>query len=161
MINYIEKGIGLHDLIRESGYTLSNTDGQWVSSNDEAVQAIIDNYDPIPQARLDAKERIRKQLEDEMLAIELAYPRFEVLTWAYQRLEVEAWELDNTAPTPTIDAIALSSGIDRITQLNKTAINVNAYKNASNHLAGLRQKLFREIDGINDYNTLQAISVVI
>jgi hypothetical protein len=44
MINYIEKGYGLHEEIERQGYTLAQIDGVWVSSNDEAVQLIIDNY---------------------------------------------------------------------------------------------------------------------
>lgn len=45
-INYIEKGYGLHRAIAAAGHTLMQVDGKWVSDNDEAVQAIIDAYDP-------------------------------------------------------------------------------------------------------------------
>lgn len=44
MINYVEKGIGLHERIVNAGYCLTNTNGVWVSSNDSAVQAIINAY---------------------------------------------------------------------------------------------------------------------
>lgn len=44
MILYIEKGIGMHDAIREAGFSLYEKDGVWVSSDDVAVQAIIDAY---------------------------------------------------------------------------------------------------------------------
>jgi hypothetical protein len=47
MINYTEKGFGLHEEIERQGYTLAQIDGVWVSSNDEAVQLIIDNYQEI------------------------------------------------------------------------------------------------------------------
>lgn len=47
MINYIEKGEGLHIAIAEAGYFLGQNDkGEWVSSDDTAVQAIIDSYEP-------------------------------------------------------------------------------------------------------------------
>lgn len=46
MINYIEKGYGLHLAIYAAGHWLKQIDGKWVSDNDEAVQAIIDAYDP-------------------------------------------------------------------------------------------------------------------
>ena len=46
MINYTEKGIGLHKAIQEAGHSLSQVDGEWVSSDDDAVQAIIDSFDP-------------------------------------------------------------------------------------------------------------------
>ena len=47
MINYIELGSGLHDEIEKAGHWIECRDGQWISSNDVAVQAIIDSYDPL------------------------------------------------------------------------------------------------------------------
>lgn len=63
MINYYEKGYGLHLLIDSSGYNLSQVDGVWVSDNDVAVQAIIDNYDPLPDARLSAIENVNTAVD--------------------------------------------------------------------------------------------------
>ncbi|BAQ65552.1 hypothetical protein [Geminocystis sp. NIES-3709] len=45
-INYIEKGFQLHEEIERQGYSLVFLDGVWVSSNDTAVQEIIDNFIP-------------------------------------------------------------------------------------------------------------------
>lgn len=50
-INYIEKGAGLHAEIAAAGHSLSEIDGVWTSSNDSAVQAIIDAYDGVPTAK--------------------------------------------------------------------------------------------------------------
>lgn len=50
-IAYTEKGAGLHDAIRAAGHWLYFRGNQWVSSDDAAVQAIIDAYDPLPEAR--------------------------------------------------------------------------------------------------------------
>lgn len=50
-INYTEKGRGMHEAIAAAGHWLMQQDGQWVSSNDEAVQAVIDSFDPLPEAR--------------------------------------------------------------------------------------------------------------
>ncbi len=44
MITYIEKGIGLHEKIAALGHQLAEVDGVWTSSDDAAVQAIIDGY---------------------------------------------------------------------------------------------------------------------
>ena len=57
-INYTEQGHRLHRLIRESGYTLVQRDGVWLSSDDVAVQAIIDGYDALSEAQADAKARV-------------------------------------------------------------------------------------------------------
>ncbi len=42
MINYTEKGHGLHEAIASAGYVLREENGTWTSSNDAAVQTIID-----------------------------------------------------------------------------------------------------------------------
>jgi len=67
MINYTEKGNGLHLAIFKAGYLLSNEDGAWVASDlqgnrspeiDAAVQSIIGNYDPLPEAKAEAADRV-------------------------------------------------------------------------------------------------------
>lgn len=66
MINYTEKGIGLHDAVAAAGHWLAQVDGVWVSSDDVAVQAIIDAFDakgwalPVVQARI--KEEARQRI---------------------------------------------------------------------------------------------------
>ncbi|MBI3771458.1 MAG: hypothetical protein HY272_01945 [Gammaproteobacteria bacterium] len=44
MITYAEKGSGLHRVIAASGHWLEQRNGEWISSNDAAVQTIIDGY---------------------------------------------------------------------------------------------------------------------
>ena len=57
-INYVEKGQGLHDAIATAGHWLKQqSNGIWVSSNDVAVQAIIDNY-PLDNCKAELKSRI-------------------------------------------------------------------------------------------------------
>lgn len=51
MIQYTEKGPGLHKAIRAAGHWLREENGVFVSSDDEAVQAIIDGFDPLPEAK--------------------------------------------------------------------------------------------------------------
>lgn len=51
-LNYSDKGIGLIEAIEQSGYSIMRLDGVWVSSDDAAVQAIIDAYvEPVPDLR--------------------------------------------------------------------------------------------------------------
>ena len=44
MINYIEKGYGLHAAISSAGHSLIERNGAWVADDDAAVQAVIDAY---------------------------------------------------------------------------------------------------------------------
>jgi hypothetical protein len=54
VINYIEKGIGLHNAVFAAGHKLWSIDAVWFSDDDAAVQAIIDAYDPLPDQKADA-----------------------------------------------------------------------------------------------------------
>lgn len=47
MIAYVEKGAALHDAIRKAGHGLREENGVWIASDDQAVQAIIDGFDPL------------------------------------------------------------------------------------------------------------------
>lgn len=57
MITYIEKGPGLYQAIAAAGHSLYEIDGQWVASDDAAVQAIIDSYVEPAETEDQVKER--------------------------------------------------------------------------------------------------------
>jgi nitrogen regulatory protein PII len=65
-ITYTEKGAGLHDRIQQLGHWLAQRNGVWVSSDDEAVQAIIDDYTEADQAAW-ARAQIRPVTRRQML----------------------------------------------------------------------------------------------
>jgi hypothetical protein len=60
-INYIEKGVGLHAAVRAAGHWLRDENGVWTSSDDAVVQAIIDAYDPLPEAQAARWEDIKTE----------------------------------------------------------------------------------------------------
>ncbi|MEJ1378166.1 MAG: hypothetical protein RPU32_09385 [Candidatus Sedimenticola sp. (ex Thyasira tokunagai)] len=70
MINHIDKGSWLGDLLLNQGYVVGSNfgavyahreDGQPLSAADEvAVQAIIDDFDPLPFAREEALDLVKK-----------------------------------------------------------------------------------------------------
>lgn len=158
MIKYNEKYHYVINEIERQGHHLIRIDNEFISSNDTEVQKIIDNFDPLPFAKSEAKDRIKHQAELLMADAENSYPSFERQTWPYQRLEVEAWSVDNNAPTPTIDAIALSRGVDRIAQLNRTLAKVTKFKSTSNHLAGRRQYFEDLIDSSDDIDYINSLN---
>lgn len=60
-INYIEKGAGLHRAVVAAGHLLECRDGVWVSSNDAAVQAIINSYNPLSDFKVDKIAAIKAE----------------------------------------------------------------------------------------------------
>jgi hypothetical protein len=60
-ISYIEKGTGLHAAISAAGHWLEQRDGVWISSNDAAVQAIIDVYNELPDLKAAKIDTIKSE----------------------------------------------------------------------------------------------------
>ena len=72
-------------------------------------------------------------------------PNDEVLTWDIQKLEAEAYQTNASNPTPSIDILATSRGMDRVELINKILKKVEAYKQYIFALTGKRQKYEDEI----------------
>jgi len=62
-VDYTEKGLGLHDLVRAAGFTLVEQNGQWLADDPVSVQAIIDGYDVLAVARAQKWEEIKVKRE--------------------------------------------------------------------------------------------------
>ena len=146
------------DEITKQGHSLMSVNGQWVSSNDVVVQAIIDSFDELVPAKVEAKARIVEQSQAYMHQIESEYPSFERATWSTQKAEIEAWGLDSTSLTPLLDNIAIAREMDRVTLLNRTLAKVAAYNVKAAYLAGTRQKLEDEIDNSTDLDFISSIN---
>lgn len=86
-------------------------------------------------------------------------PDFEMQTWSIQAAEVRAWAADKTAPTPVLDQIAASRGIDadklKAAALRKTL----AYEKLTAHVAGQRQALQAKIEAAKTVEALEKIKI--
>lgn len=76
MINYIEKGIGLHDYIASLGLPpLEFVNGVWEHPTPEIVQPIIDSYDPLPDMRAKLHEEIANlRIEKQSKGVVYTFP---------------------------------------------------------------------------------------
>ena len=158
MITYNSKTPYLMNEITKQGYSLMSVNGKWVSSNDVAVQAIIDSFDELVPAKAEAKARIVEQSQAYMQQVESEYPSFERATWSTQKAEIEAWGLDSASLTPLLDNITVAREMDRVTLLNRTLAKVQAYNIQAAYLAGTRQKLEDEIDNSTDLDFISSIN---
>ncbi|MFC0939010.1 hypothetical protein ACFGYY_06500 [Pasteurella multocida] len=68
-------------------------------------------------------------------------PEFERDTWLTQRAEAMAWKQDPSAPTPTLDRIAMNRGVDPILLKEKAYQKSMLFTMLSDTIAGQRQKL--------------------
>ena len=128
-----------------------------VSDNDIEVQKLIDGYNPLPEAKEEAKLRIKQEIEDHFNSIKAKYPSIELERFAIIELEYEKYQADNSASIPTITAIAASRGVTVAQQLSEIGQKLNAYKNLVNTAIGKRDKLFDQIDSETNFQNLDNI----
>lgn len=90
------------------------------------------------------------------------YPAFEVATWAVQESEARAWLRDPKSATPFCDILAQEREMAREDLINRVVRKVEEFRAVSAVMAGRRQRLFDQIDAVEDgpaaHAELQAIS---
>lgn len=107
-IAYADKGVGLQEAIRIAGYMLRQHNGVWMSSDDIAVQAIIDAY-PLSAAQDEVIGMIdahAKLLRDQVV---VNTSPAEMASWPIKQAEARAHQisgLDADAPMLSIEAQA-------------------------------------------------------
>lgn len=108
-IQYDEKGAALHGAIHAAGHSLCELDGEWVSSNDVAVQAIIDGYtlDQCKTAKQAEVLAVAKQLRDKAVS---AISAGEMASWPIKLSEAASFAAGGTN-TPMLSAEATIRGI--------------------------------------------------
>lgn len=82
MISYTEKGYGLHEAIRAAGHWLREENGVFVSSDDQAVQAIIDAYDPVADHRTAKIAEVKAEAQQRIYAVVPAWKQTNLLAQA-------------------------------------------------------------------------------
>ncbi len=110
MINYTEKGFGLHQAIAAAGYTLAQHNGIWESNNDAAVQPIIDGYTMTNVAN-DIKAQIDLHAAALRQKVTATVSPAEMASWPIKRAEAEAYQANNAASTPFLSAESTARGI--------------------------------------------------
>ena len=81
-------------------------------------------------------------------------PQFEKDTWLEQRREALAWKVDSTAPTPTIEGIAVHRGFDANELRERAYIKAVKFAEIVNKVAGQRQKYSDRIDAASSVEEL-------
>ena len=134
-------------------------DGVALTTADEtAIETLLVDYDFLAALRVDAKKRIVEQSQHYMQDLEDQYPEFEKRTFPDQKLDVLAWRADSNAATPTLDAIASTRGIDRLTIIVSADTKVTSMHLLATSMTGQRQKFEDDIDNSIDEDFLQAVT---
>ena len=103
MINYTEKSWRLHSAINAAGYQLKDNtndqaydfDGNQSPEIDTAVQAIIDTFDPLPDAQAEAKELVKQASATQRLKY-VTQAAGKDAEYTYKALEASQFDTDGS-----------------------------------------------------------------
>lgn len=169
MINYIEKGIGLHEHLARNNLQIVQRGYEWffdgVSGDDESkhdeINSMISSYDPLIVLKKEKKLEILEDSESIMNAAILKnYPRFEVDTWQNQKSDAESYLKDNNAITITLDALASQRGVSKQETAEKIVNKAAQFAAFSAKYAGERQRLEDLIDSATTIEQLNNIRFI-
>lgn len=104
---------------------------------------------------------INTQAEKELKRFTETYPPGEISTFDKQETEARAYLLDNTAPTPLLDALATNRGIDKAELVSRVIVKADVFSAASGAIIGKRQKLEDALNALDeDTHTIADIEAI-
>ena len=159
MINYIEKGIGLHDALQAAGIKLVERDGVWISSDDVGAQAIIDSFDPVPYEQEMAKARLVIQFDEATKALQDSFPEAVKLTFTKQEFQAREYQSSGIAGS-TLQTLADKRGLTLTEMSNKIIDKADTYQGFIDNLNGDMQKLEDDIESSVDWKEIQGINLI-
>ena len=157
MINYIEKGAGLHAAIKAAGHSLSQLDGAWISSDDAAVQAIIDGYS-LAQAKAEKKRDVSAKAREKYDLVTAGISAAEMAGWPVLLSEALSYRADGTVGA-AIQVEATIRGITVADLVTKIEGNAAAFHGARAAIAGTDGKKRDEVDALTTFESVAAYDV--
>lgn len=152
-ITYTEKGYGLHEKIKAVGHWLIHSDGEWLSSDDAAVQAIIDNYslDDARAARCDEVTVRTRHLFDQAIADN---SRGELAAWPLLVSEATAYQTSTSVATPNLVLEAQARGCTVTELAQRVLANAAQYQALRAQIAGTSGRHRDAINALTDFSAI-------
>lgn len=157
MINYTEKGIGLHAEINAAGHWLEQRDGVWISSDDVAVQALIDSY-TLTQAKVEKKREVSAKAREKYDLVTTGVSAAEMAGWPILLSESVAYRASG-AVGAAIQSEAAIRGISVAGLVTKIEASAAAFQGARAAIAGTDGRKRDEIDALTTFEAVAAYSI--
>jgi hypothetical protein len=156
VIKYAEKGAGLHAAIARAGHFLGEENGIFISSDDKAVQTIIDTYSLADAQAYKSAEvsQLAKSLRDK--AIKSISPG-EMASWPIKLSEAakfSATGLDSDAPM--LSAEAAARGISTAALVTKVGDNATVFARLEAEIGGIDGKHRDAIKALDTFDAVNA-----
>tara|TARA_R110000796_G_scaffold29892_1_gene80275 strand:+ start:843 stop:1361 length:519 start_codon:yes stop_codon:yes gene_type:complete len=155
------KGKYLIEEIESQGYKMENRDGIVLSSNDVAVQAIIDSFDPLPEAKKEQIDLVNKTAGESRTKYVTNIPFQEA---AYQAKEADVrrykaagYPVDLTL-YPFTAAEANATGTSAQDAADSVILQADQWVMVSAEIERLRRKASVEIELETDWQNVEVIA---
>ena len=157
MIDYIEKGAGLHRAVAAAGHWLEQRDGVWISSDDTAVQAIIDGY-TLAQAKTEKRREVSAVARQKYNLVTAGISAAEMAGWPILLSEAVAYRASGIVGA-SIHSEATIRGIGVADLVTKIEGNAAAFQSARAAIAGTDGKKRDEIDALETFEAVAAYDI--
>ena len=142
-----------YDLSTQKRFNNANeaqAQAQRYASRTELMQPYIS---PEEEAAIEAERaksraiaEINATFEKEIAAIKAGYTEDEIKSWSQQVAEAEAYQADNTAATPLLDAMVAQRGDTKDELVLRIATNAAQYAQVFGAALGKKQKAIADLD---------------
>ena len=133
---YNKRCVELLDVIVSNGYCVEEIDGVLTSSNDLAVQSIIDNFtlQELKDRRCAYVDKLATDKRNKVIA---PYSPGEMAAWPIKRVEALAYQSSgNPSDAPNLSAEAASRGMSLQTLVTKVLNDAARFSWIEAHIAG-------------------------
>lgn len=155
MINYIEKGIGLHDFLASESVQIEQLQsGEWVSTaSDERTNNLIASYNPWPVEKAKKAKEVNEWLSCRVAALTAGVTQEEKDTWQTQANEAAGLE-----PICLLAAMAQARGITVEQMIEKVKRNRAEFNVAYGKLQGEKDRILDIIKTLPDNDDYHRLS---
>jgi len=157
MIDYIEKGAGLHRAVADAGHWLEQRDGVWISSDDTAVQAIIDGY-TLAQAKTEKRREVSAVARQKYNLVTAGISAAEMAGWPILLSEAADYRTSGVVG-PAIQTEAFIRGIDVGDLVSKIESNAAQFQATRPAIAGAAGRKRDEIDALATFEAVASYNV--
>lgn len=159
MISYTEKGAGLHAAIAAAGHILREENAVWISSDDEAVQTLIDSYS-VADARAYRQaevEQLAKAHRDRVIA---SVSPGEMASWSIKLAQAAAFgSTGDPASAPLLAAEAQYRGITIEDLVSRVSSAAGTFAALEAQIAGMSGYHRDAIDALESFEAVASYDV--
>jgi hypothetical protein len=151
----------LQNKIKQSGYRIERINSVWVSSNDTAVQAIIDSYDPLPEAQKEQIDLVNTKAGETRTKYVTNIP-FQEAAYQAKEADVRRYKADgypsDLTPYPFVAAEVDATGLSATQAANDVIIQADQWLMLNSEIERLRRKASVEIGVETDWQQVSVIA---